>query len=71
MTKGEIRLLAKYLADELTNREVLDIDEASKLTGVKASVIYKKLDEIPHTNIGRQPRFFKGDLIEAMKRNQF
>lgn len=68
MTQREIKLLAKEIVAEQMRYEVIGIDEAAKILGVKPQTVRNKLSEIPHCKFGKATRFFKGDLIKMIQR---
>lgn len=68
MTSREIKNLAREIVLEQMRYEVIGADEAADILGVSKKVLYKKIDTIPHGKYGKKLRFFKGDLINIIRR---
>ena len=68
-TDSQLRKLAKYIADEIENRQkllddtIIGVEEASAILGYKKKTIYNKINEIPHHKVGGSIRFFKSELL--------
>lgn len=83
MTSHEMRQMADMIAISLTERlkeddELLEriypskpmsIDEAAKWTGIPVGTLYQKMDEIPHSKIGKRLLFTERGLQSWIKKN--
>lgn len=84
MTSHEMRQMADMIAmslaerlkedDELLERiypsKPMSIDEASDWTGIPVGTLYSKMDEIPHSKIGRRLLFTQRGLQKWLKKNK-
>lgn len=70
--------VAKYLAIEIMNNQelldaispprLMDISEVSALTKIPKGTLYQKVNEIPHTKIGRRLLFTDRGVISWLQR---
>lgn len=84
MTKKEASMIAKELYDLMyediksqlaemfrgVSDEWLGIKDASDVIGWSKKTIYKRIDEIPHTKVGRKYRFKKSELNKFLERDK-
>lgn len=77
MTPSEMRQLAKYFAQEYyklqqKNHDIkenyLNAKQAAEFLGWSIRTVYNKIDEIPHTKIGKSLRFSERRLREYIER---
>ena len=83
MTSHEMRQMADMIAislaerlkedDELLERiypsKPMGIDEAAEWTGIPVGTLYQKMDEIPHSKIGKSLLFTERGLQSWIKKN--
>ena len=83
MTDNEMRKIAKmqaqYLAKAMKeDAELMDlmfppkrmsIEEAAKFTSIPVGTLYQKINEIPHSKVGRRLLFTDRGLTRWMQRN--
>ena len=83
MTDSELKKMAGMIADSLAERlkdddelleriypsRMMNIEEASVFTGIPAKTIYNKIDEIPHSKIGKRLVFTERGLARWIKNN--
>lgn len=63
LIKKDLPLLVRDVTDEYLNTK-----EAAQFLGVSVHYIYKNIDDIPHTNIGKLHKFKKSALMDYLKR---
>lgn len=68
MTSREIKELAKNIVAEQMRYETISVEEVSKILGRSAYYIMQHLEEIPHGVYGKRPVFFKGDIVQMVRR---
>ena len=64
--KSQIAEMFRGVSDEW-----LGIKDASVIIGWSIKTMYKRIDEIPHTKVGRKYRFKKSELNKFLERNKF
>lgn len=73
MSRAELRVLAQEIVKELRKEgviggKIMDISETAKMIGMSERYIYNHIDEIPHTKLGRNLKFFEHDIRKWMRR---
>lgn len=84
MTDYECKKIAKYQAEYLVEAlkkddelldimfppKMLDIQQASELTGIPVNTIYQKIREIPHEKVGKRLIFTDRGLARWIRRKK-
>lgn len=73
MTTREAALIAeqvvkKLKAEGLVEDRIMGTKELADMLGKKERWVYEHSDELPHTMLGREMRFFRSDIYKMLRR---
>ncbi len=73
MTRNDARMIAEELfklmqSNKVLNERYMSAPEAAELLGLPLQTLYNKINEIPHTKVGRRLRFAESALKKYIER---